>query len=94
MASPEPKHLNNSGPYPLIPKKIQWKYKDPNEEISRKGLLLSNKIERFCNERLLIDDEYDIRHLRPAAYTLGIGIDYVDSRGRETQANRSRTFIL
>jgi deoxycytidine triphosphate deaminase len=59
-----------------------WKYEDPNTSPSRKGLLLSNEIERFCNVGLLIERGYRQEMVRPASYTLTVGADYVDSEGR------------
>jgi hypothetical protein len=60
-----------------------WKYQDPEfNNPSRKGLLLSNEIEKFCNKKLLIAENYHPSRLRPAAYTLTIGESYVDSDGK------------
>lgn len=58
------------------------KYEDPEATPSRKGMLLSNEIEKFCRMGLLIEEGYSEEHLRPAAYTLTIGEKYVDSKGR------------
>jgi deoxycytidine triphosphate deaminase len=58
-----------------------WKYQDPNTSPSRKGLLLSNEIEGFCNVGLLIEN-HKSEMIRPASYTLTIGPDYVDSEGK------------
>lgn len=71
-----------------------WKYEDPDKgNPARKGMLLSNEIERFCKNGLLIEKEdYDRSQLRPAAYTLRIGDYYVDSdgnRGRLTEKHDS-----
>jgi deoxycytidine triphosphate deaminase len=63
------------------PDNQHWKYEDPNKDASRKGLLLSNEIERFCKKGFLIED-YSPERVRPASYTLTIGPDYVDSGGR------------
>jgi len=84
----------DSASAPVIPKKEQWKYEDPNKDPGRKGLLLSNEIEMFCNEGLLIDEHYDRRHLRPAAYTLRIGPDYVDGTGKRAQLRERESFYL
>lgn len=62
-----------------------WKYQDPDRyDASRKGMLLSNQITRFCDEnvRLLISQNFLAMNVRPAAYTLRIGKEFVDSRGR------------
>ncbi len=60
-----------------------WKYVDPESgDPGRKGLLLSNEIEKFRKNNLLIAEGFEQSHLRPAAYTLRIGAPYVDSRGR------------
>jgi len=58
----------------------QWKYIDPND--ADRGILLSNQIHQLCEKRLLISENYDRRNLRPAAYTLRIGEDYIDSDGK------------
>jgi deoxycytidine triphosphate deaminase len=62
--------------------KERWKYEDPSKKPDRKGLLLSDEVGWFCNHQLLIDKNYCKKQLRPAAYTLRIGTEYVDSRGR------------
>lgn len=60
-----------------------WKYIDPERDNpSRKGMLLSNEIQRFQAKNLLIAADFEEKNLRPAAYTLRIGSRYVDSRGR------------
>jgi deoxycytidine triphosphate deaminase len=60
-----------------------WKYVDPDgSNASRKGLLLSNQITKFCSVKLLIADQFRSENLRPAAYTLRIGAKYVDSNGK------------
>src|SRR5215470_4541654 len=59
------------------------KYEDPSTDVDRKGLLLSNEIEKFCEKDLLIRRKhYKPEHLRPAAYTLTVGSEYVDSSGK------------
>jgi deoxycytidine triphosphate deaminase len=61
----------------------EWKYVDPRRnDPSRKGMLLSNEIEMFQRNKLLIAEEYEPKNLRPAAYTLRIGSKFVDSKGR------------
>jgi len=58
----------------------QWKYEDPNP--SDRGILLSNRIHKFCSEAgLLISADYEEANLRPASYTLRIGDDFVASDG-------------
>ena len=66
-----------------------WKYVDQNKEPDRKGLLLSNEIERFCDNGLLIDENYEKKQLRPASYTLRVGYDYVDSRGNRRRLTKA-----
>ena len=66
----------------------RWKFVDPNQQPARKGLLLSNEIERFCDQHLLISEEYEKKQLRPAAYTLRIGADFVDSKGKQGKLTR------
>jgi deoxycytidine triphosphate deaminase len=61
-----------------------WKTQDPDfNNPDRKGMLLSDQINKFCNVKLLIAENYSSDRLRPAAYTLTIGDDYVDSSGRK-----------
>ncbi len=74
----------------LIPRKQRWKYQDPSSKMDRKGMLLSNEIHRFCTEGLLIETNYRESRLRPAAYTLTIGTDYVDSSGRIGRLTREK----
>jgi deoxycytidine triphosphate deaminase len=73
-----------------------WKFKDPNQSPSRKGLLLSNEIEKFCEKHLLIESGFDPAMVRPASYTLLIGPDYVDSEGhiRKMGANGNNYFYM
>ncbi len=60
-----------------------WKYQDPNNSPSRKGLLLSNEIDTFCRVGLLIRlADYKPENLRAASYTLTVGPNYVGSNGR------------
>ena len=63
-------------------RKEAWKYQDPDRTNDRKGMLLSNEIDKFCKEGLLIETNYSESRLRPAAYTLTVGPEYVDSSGR------------
>lgn len=73
-------------------KEHSWKFNDPDfGNPARKGMLLSSEIEKFCKNRLLIED-WDPSCLRPAAYTLKIGDEYADSdgsRGRLSEQNAS-----
>lgn len=85
-------------PTPMIPTtqppKPDWKYEDPSIDPDRKGLLLSNEIEKFCKNDLLIRrKDYKEEHLRPAAYTLTIGSDYVDSSGKIKKMKKSEPFF-
>lgn len=68
-----------------------WKYQDPNTSPSRKGLLLSNEIEKFCAAGLLIEKGYRSEMVRPASYTLTIGREYVDSEGRIRNMDEKET---
>lgn len=69
----------------------EWKYVDPDaKDPIRKGMLLSNEIKRFCDQNLLIAEEFESKNLRPAAYTLRIGQRYVDSRGRRGHLDKKR----
>jgi deoxycytidine triphosphate deaminase len=71
----------------------QWKYKDPNE--SDRGILLSDQIHQLCTEKLLISGNYESSNLRPAAYTLRIGDDYIDSDGkRHRLSDEDDTFVF
>jgi deoxycytidine triphosphate deaminase len=68
-----------------------WKYIDPKRnDPSRKGMLLSNEIEFFCQNKLLIADDFEVKNLRPAAYTLRIGPKFVDSKGRIGQLDEKK----
>jgi hypothetical protein len=61
-----------------------WKTQDPElGNPDRKGMLLSDQIDKFCKAKLLIAENYAPDRLRPAAYTLTIGDDYVNSSGRK-----------
>jgi deoxycytidine triphosphate deaminase len=79
---------------PISSNHERWKYEDPNEGPDRKGLLLSNEIERFCDENLLISWNYSKKQLRPAAYTLRIGHDFVGSEGRHRLTDDSPSFYI
>lgn len=71
----------------------QWKYDDPHP--NEHGILLSNRINEFCQKGLLIKTEYKQGNLRPASYTLRIGDDYIDSEGdlrRFTESEDSFVF--
>jgi deoxycytidine triphosphate deaminase len=66
-----------------MPEVHPWKYVDPERgNPNRKGMLLSNEIEKFREKNLLITEEFESKNLRPAAYTLRIGKEYIDSTGR------------
>src|SRR5216684_777311 len=59
-----------------------WKTQDPDfGQPDRKGMLLSDQIRRFCENKLLISEGYSETRLRPAAYTLTIGPNYRDDAG-------------
>jgi deoxycytidine triphosphate deaminase len=78
---------------PNAPAVHPWKYQDPAQDSpGSKGLLLSNEIEKFCKNKLLITP-YSETHLRPAAYTLTIGPDYVDSSGRIRKLDEKESFF-
>jgi deoxycytidine triphosphate deaminase len=71
----------------------QLKFEDP--DASNQGILLSNQIHKLCNEGLLISkDTYEPKNLRPAAYTLTIGDDYIDSDGIERQLSKREQSIV
>ncbi len=68
-----------------------WKFEDPEKNNpSRKGMLLSNEIQKFCEKGLLISEHYHTTNLRPAAYTLRVGSSYVDSRGKPGWLDETR----
>jgi deoxycytidine triphosphate deaminase len=79
-------------PSPIDQNRNVWKYKDPSTDPARKGMLLSNEIERFCKKQLLIVD-YKPEHLRPASYTLTIGPAYVDSSGKIKKLKSEQPFF-
>ncbi len=58
----------------------KWQYEDPHPD--DQGILLSNRIHELCEQKLLISDDYEEKNLRPAAYTLRVGPDYIDSGGK------------
>lgn len=74
----------------------QLKYEDPRrDDPARKGMLLSNEIEWFCERRILIEDKYSVARIRPASYTLTIGPEYVDSKGHRQKLKGERdTFYM
>lgn len=88
----------------LSPEAHPWKTQDPyrssdvnkGEEWNRRGMLLSNQIHRFCKDaKLLIADNYDESRLQPAAYTLTIGDDFVDSNGKKGRlCKRGPSFVM
>ncbi|SRR6266478_2242615 len=74
-------------------RKEQMKYEDPNE--ADRGILLSNQIDQFCRENLLISKDYKQENLRPASYTLRIGDPYIDADGRKrTLSDREDTILF
>lgn len=72
---------------PAIPKSA-WKYEDPHPE--ERGTLLSDQIDELCQAGLLIAGGYDRKYLRPAAYTLTIGDEYIDSEGAHQRLSKER----
>ena len=69
----------------------QLKFEDPwRGDPFRKGMLLSNQIEWFCERQVLIDKGYSKDKVRPASYTLTIGEDYVDSAGRVRKLSKGK----
>jgi len=65
------------------------KFEDPWRGVpDRKGMLLSNQINWFCERNVLIGDGYSSERLRPASYTLTIGEEYVDSGGRRQSLSK------
>ena len=71
----------------------QWKYRDPNE--SDRGILLANQIDQLCERNLLISKDYTQENLRPAAYTLRIGDDFIDSDGeRGKLSDEKESFVF
>jgi len=77
-------------PAAVYSEKEVWKFCDPDSALDRKGLLLSNQIDMFRRRGLLIETNYDESRLRPAAYTLTIGQDYVDSAGRPGRLTKDK----
>ena len=72
-----------------------WKYIDPKrDDPTRKGMLLSNEIEMFRQHHLLIADEFIEKNLRPAAYTLRIGKEYIDSKGKPGKLGDKNPFFV
>lgn len=73
----------------------EWKYVDPKrKDSSRKGMLLSNEIEMFRQNKLLIADEFVEKNLRPAAYTLRIGEKYIDSKGKPGKLDDENPYFV
>jgi len=74
----------------------EWKYVDPKHaDPSRKGMLLSNEIEMFRQNNLLISANFIEKNLRPAAYTLRIGDIYIDSKGKPGKLNADNpSFVM
>jgi deoxycytidine triphosphate deaminase len=71
----------------------EWKSRDPDaNQPDRKGMLLSDQIHKFASDpvNLLIAENYSPKMLRPAAYTLTIGDDYVDHRGRRRKLSEKQ----
>jgi deoxycytidine triphosphate deaminase len=92
--SPEsPEQAFSGDAPPLYSEKDQWKFRDPDYGQDRKGMLLSNQIDKFCKKGLLIATNYDASHLRPAAYTLTIGNDCVDSSGRIGRLTKEKPYL-
>jgi deoxycytidine triphosphate deaminase len=97
QTSPEPVPTGQGAPTEPEKKprleKDEWKFCDPEKETDRKGMLLSDQIDKFCKKGLLIAANYDESRLRPAAYTLTIGTDYVDSSGRTGRFTKDRPHL-
>jgi deoxycytidine triphosphate deaminase/cell division protein FtsB len=72
--------------------KERWKYEDPDP--MDRGLLLSNRIHKFCEQGLLISKDYKESNLRPASYTLRIGDEYIDSDGVEQHLSEQEESIV
>jgi len=71
----------------------EWKFKDPKrDQHNHKGLLLSDEIQAFCQNGLLIRN-WKPELLRPASYTMTIGPEYVDSRGKEGTLTDKKSFF-
>jgi deoxycytidine triphosphate deaminase len=77
---------------PKKARKEQWMYED--EHPSEHGILLANRIHELCEEGLLISDDYEAKNLRPAAYTLRIGDNYIDSDGVVQQLSDQKKSIV
>jgi deoxycytidine triphosphate deaminase len=60
----------------------EWKTIDPDwGKPECRGMLLSDQIRLFCDQKLLISDGYNPSNVQPAAYTLTIGDVYYDHEG-------------
>jgi len=87
-SSQSSKTSENIDPFPAD----RLKYEDPwQNDPSRKGMLLSNQIEWFCQRQTLIAEGYSKTRVRPASYTLTIGADYVDSAGHRKRLSKDDT---
>lgn len=76
-----------------LTKKDKMRYEDPND--ADRGILLSNQIDAFCRENLLISAHYKRENLRPASYTLRIGDQYIDPDGRKcTLSDQEDTIVF
>src|SRR5260370_930624 len=72
----------------------EWKYVDPKRnDPGRKGMLLSNEIELFRQQNLLISGDFTEKNLRPAAYTLRIGEKFIDSKGKPGKLGNENPFF-
>ncbi len=85
LPDPQIEHLQS--------RKEEWRFCDPESDGDRKGMLLSDQIDKFCKEGLLIATNYDRSRLRPAAYTLTIGNHYVDSSGKIGSLSKENPFL-
>ena len=86
----------NSSQHPLAAEH-DWKTKDPDfGDPDRKGLLLSDQIKKFCEKGLLIvREDFRAENVRPAAYTLTIGDEYVNSKGKRRRLTDSKpSFVM
>ena len=70
----------------------KWRYEDPHGE--DRGILLSNRIHEFCEQNLLISEQYKPENLRPASYTLRVGEDYIDSEGNKRRLTDEEDTIV
>lgn len=72
-----------------------WKFQDPRKgKPEPRGLLLSDEIQAFCDKGLLIKN-WKPAQLRPASYTMTIGREYVDSKGKRGNSRpQEKKFLL